>query len=136
MADNLLQLGERIAPAVRNAPYVRPGTQNYNTQLPFLDEMAFRSWLGQNRVPFNPDAAVTDYDMRGFYRALQQQNPRAFTAMNPNDQQLHYPDYFKTPLHQTFSGESQFAGPVAPMWNAQDQLISPGGRILYDERNR
>jgi hypothetical protein len=49
---------------------------------------------------------------------------------------MHYPDYWKTPLHETFSADSQWAGPVAPMWNELDQLISPGGRILFDERNR
>lgn len=115
-----------------NSAYARPG--NYNTELPFLDEMAFRQWLSDNRVPFNPNAGQTDYDMRGFYRGMQQGNPRAQSAVNPNDNQLHYPDFWKTPQHQTFSQESQWAGPVAPRWNEQDQLISPGGRILFDER--
>ena len=66
-------LGERRASPqdifARNAPYVRPGMQNYNTQLPFLDEMAFRDWLTRNNVRFNPDAPVSDYDMRGFWQA-------------------------------------------------------------------
>lgn len=123
-------------PAVQNAPYVQPNAAGFNTSLAPLDEMAFRSWLTQNNVPFNPDAGVTDYDMRGFWRGLQQQNPRAVSGINPNDNQLHYPDFWKTPLHQTFSGESQWANPVAPRWNEQDQLIAPSGRILFDERNR
>jgi hypothetical protein len=104
------------------------------TQLSPLDELAFRGWVKQNGVPFDPNAAQSDYDMRGFYQGLQQQNPRAVSAVNANDGRLHFPDYWKTPLHQTFSGESKFAGPVAPKWNDQDQLISPGGRILFDEK--
>src|SRR5688500_8154489 len=96
--------------SARNAPYVRPGGGNYNTQLPALDEMAFRQWLQQNRVPCNPDAQQSDYDMRGFYQGIQQQNPRAVSAVNPNDGRMHYPDRWKTPMHETFSADSQWAG--------------------------
>lgn len=123
-------------PAVRNAPYTKPGDHTLNTPLAPLDEMAFRQWAAQNKVPFNADAPATDYDMRGFYRGLQQQNPRAMSAVNPNDNQMHYPDYWKTPLHQTFSNESQFANPMAPRWNPQDQLVGPNGRIIFDEKKR
>lgn len=121
----------------RNAPYVRPGADNFNTPLAPLDEMAFRSWVAGNNVPFNPDAgAPQDYNMRGFWRGLQQQNPRAVTGVNPNDQQLHFPDYWKTPYHETFSNESQYAGAMAPRWTEDDKLIGPNGRILFDERNK
>jgi hypothetical protein len=118
----------------RNKPYasatnVRGG---YNTPLSAVDEMAFRQWLAQNNVPFNPDAAVTDYDMRGFWLALQRGDPRATTAVDLNDKQLHYPDIWKTPYHASFSQDSQYAGPTAPQWNERDQLVSPGGRILSD----
>lgn len=127
-------LMQQPSPQQQNAPYAMPG--NYNTQLPMLDEMAFRQWVAENKVPFNPEAGVTDYDMRGFYQGLQQQNPHAVSVVNPNDNQMHYPDYWKTPLHRTFSNESQWAGPVAPMWNQSDQLVSPGGHIMFDERRR
>lgn len=120
----------------RNAPYIREGAGNFNTPLSMLDELAFRAWVKENNVPFNLDAATTDYDMRGFYRGLQQQNPRAVSSMNANDGRMHYPDYWKTPLHQTFSQDSQWAGPMAPRWNQQDQLIAPSGRIMFDERNQ
>lgn len=118
----------------RNAPYVQPGAGNYNSLLAPLEEMMFRSWVQENKVPFNPQAGVTDYDMRGFYKALQSGDPRATSAVNPNDNRMHYPDHWKTPYHQSFSQDSQWAGPVAPRWNEQDQLVSPGGRILKDER--
>lgn len=110
--------------------------QDYNTQLPQMDELQFRQWLQQNRVPFNPDAKTTDYDMRGFYQAAQQQQPGISTQVNPNDNQLHYPDRFKTPSHQSFSNESQWAGDQAPQWVNDSQLAAPSGRIVFDERRR
>lgn len=87
-----------------------------------------------NKVPFNPDATTPqDYDMRGFYQGLLQQNPKAMSAVDPNDAQLHYPDYWKTPIHETFSNESQWAPSSAPQWTPTDQLAS-GGRVLFDDR--
>lgn len=120
----------------RNRQYVRPGQQDFYTRLAPDYEMAFRQWVDRNQVPFNPQQANSDYDMRGFYQALRNQNPLAASAIDPNDQRMHYPDYWKTPYHETFSGESKFAAPLAPQWNAQDQLINPYGRILFDDRNR
>jgi hypothetical protein len=125
-----------IAALKRNTPYVRPGQQGYQTDLT-VAEPGFRSWVDKNKVPFNPDElGASDYDMRGFYHALMTADPKAISSINQNDKRLHYPDYWKTPYHQSFSGESQWATDVAPKWNEQDQLVSPGGRILVDERNR
>lgn len=130
MADNL-SLAALANPILAGRV---PG-QSYNTPLSMLDEMAFRQWVQNNHVPFDPNStAPQDYDMRGFYQGLQQGNPKALTAVNPNDHQLHFPDYWKTPIHQSFSNESQWAGPNAPSWNAQDQLVGPNGRIVFDER--
>lgn len=120
----------------RNQPYVAPGASDFNTPLSPLQEMQFRNWVGQNNVPFNPAAGVQDYDMRGFWSGLQRGDPRAMSAVNPNDNQIHYPDYWKTPYHESFSNESQWAGPMAPKWNDKDQLVAPDGRILYDERKK
>jgi hypothetical protein len=47
---------------------------------------------------------------------------------------MHFPDFWKTPLHQTFSNESQWAPPTAPQWTPNDQLAQPNGRVLFDER--
>jgi len=108
--------------------------QGWNTPLRNqLDEWQFQKWVTDNNVPFNTDAKVSDYDMRGFYRALQRGDPRAQSAVNPNDQQMHYPDYWKTPLHQSFSAESQWAKPGAPQWINDHQLASPSGKIVFDE---
>jgi hypothetical protein len=113
-------------------PYQTP--PSYNTQLSPLHEMAFRQWLQSNKVPFDVAAPATDYDIRGFWQAMQQGNPMARSAVNPNDQQMHYPDFWKTPLHQSFSNESQWAGLGAPRWINDSQLASPSGRIVFDER--
>mgnify|MGYP001593740306 FL=1 len=115
----------------------RAPAQSYNTPLSPMDEFAYRQWVQQNQVPTNPNATnPQDYDMRGFYQGLQQGNPRAQSAINPNDSQMHFPDFWKTPLHQTFSNESQWAPPTAPQWTPNDQLAQPDGRVMFDERNQ
>lgn len=112
-----------------------PGA-DLNTALDPGSEKFFRMWLAANKVPFNPDAAAPqDYDMRGFYQGLQRGNPRAQAAVDPNDARMHYPDYWKTPIHQTFSNQSQWAPPSAPQWTPEDQLAQ-GGRVLFDDRRR
>lgn len=116
----------------RNQAWVRPGQHVFNTPLPPGDEYAFRSWVKANKVPFDPDAATTDYDMRGFWSALQHGHPIARSAIDPNDKRLHYPDYWKTPYHETFSNESQWALPTAPHWQG-DVLIDSKGNILFDD---
>lgn len=73
--------------------------------------------------------------MRGFYSALSNGDERASPAVDPNDGRMHYPDYWKTPYHETFSNESQWANPdTAPKWNDKDQLITTDGNVLYDDR--
>src|SRR6202035_445501 len=115
----------------RNSQWVKPGEHIYNTPLPAPQEQAFRQWAQANRVPFDVNAGVTDYDMRGFWLALQQGDPKAQSAVNPNDKQIHFPDYWKTPFHQTFSAESKWATPDAPKWNERDQLIDNSGKVIF-----
>lgn len=117
----------------QNSPYVRPIPSTYSTA-PDAMEPAFQGWLSQNKVPFNPDGGPSDYDMRGFYRALMQGDPRARAAIDPNDNRMHYPDDWKTPLHETFSSQSQWASPDAPQWNVKDQLVAPSAKILFDDK--
>lgn len=107
----------------------------YLTQLDPFNEASFQQWVAANKVPFDP-SQTADYDMRGFYMALKNGDPIAATALNANDGQMHYPDYWKTPYHQSFSNESKFAGKDAPMWNDRDQLEAPSGRVVFDERAR
>jgi hypothetical protein len=121
----------------RNSAYARPASvmTGYMTKLDPLSEMAFQQWIADNKVPFN-DAPDGDYDMRGFYKSMVAGDGKANTGMNANDGQLHFTDYFKTPYHESFSAESKYAVPGAPQWNEQDQLETPGARIVFDERNR
>jgi muramidase (phage lysozyme) len=113
--------------------YGAGGNNPYNTSLQPTQEAAFRNWVKNNKVKFNPDADMTDYDMRGFWQAMQQGDPRAVTSVNPDLNEVHYPDFWKTPIHKTFSNESQFAPPGAPRWS-NGQLISNDGTVLVDER--
>lgn len=128
-------LGLDSIQAQNTAPPFKPAT-SLNTQLNPLQELMFRGWVQQNNVPFNPNTqGPTDYDMRGYYQGLQQWNPMARpTGINPNDNLPHYPDYYKTPLHQSFSSESQWAGPNAPSWINDSQLANPNGQVVFDEK--
>lgn len=114
----------------------QPGA-TYNTQLNPFDEMAYRAWVAQNQVPTNPNSTATpDYDMRGFFRGLLQQNPKAHQSIDPNDSRMHYTDFWKTPQHDTFSSDSQWAPANAPQWTPADQLVSQSGRVVYDDRKK
>ena len=119
----------------RNKEYVAPGDHVYNTPLSPMEEHAFRNWVKTNNVPFDLNAPVTDYDMRGFWRALQTGNPRAKSAINPADKKLHYPDFWKTPYHETFSNESQWATKKAPHWQG-DVLLDSKGNVIFDGTKR
>lgn len=118
----------------RNSAWLAPGDHVYNTDLG-EHEPAFQQWVQQNKIPFDVSAPVSDYDMRGFWLALQTGDPKAKSAVNPNDKRMHFPDYWKTPYHETFSAESQWADPnKAPNWNEKDQLVAPDGSVVHDER--
>jgi hypothetical protein len=136
----------------RNAAYTKPGASGFDTQLPQMDEFSYRDWVQQNHVPTQPDAkGMQDYDMRGYYRTAQ--SPGAWnllrsqgaipsdmeplgTKVDPNDNKPHYPDYWKTPAHETFSNESQWATPMAPQWTPDDKLAAPSGRVMFDDRKQ
>jgi len=137
MADNgeIADLVGMALQYAKNKPFIKEGADSFTTGLSPTQETGFQQWVKQNNVPFNPQQGLQDYDMRGFYQALMAKDPRAMTAVNPNDSQLHYPDYWKTPYHKSFSAESQWANPqTAPVWNEKDQLVTPSGAIVFDER--
>jgi len=128
---------ESAAQLAKTSGYALPPSvmaNGYQTKLGLLQEMGFQIWVKENNVPFDP-SPTSDYDMRGFYQAQQAGDPVAQTGMNENDGKLHFTDHFKTPFHESFSNLSKYAGPGAPSWNAQDQLVMPDGKIVLDERN-
>lgn len=118
----------------RNSAYALPlKGDGYQTKLAPGEEREFLEWVKQNKVPFDPSPEA-DYDMRGFWKGAKNGDPRASMGPNPNDNQMHYDDYWKTPYHESFSNESQWATPDAPAWNDLDQLIDKNGNVVFDER--
>jgi hypothetical protein len=121
----------------RNKTFVNPNAGGYATPLDPQQDTAFRQWITANKVPFDPAAkGPQDYDMRGFWKGLQSGDEHAKSAVDPNDGRMHYPDYWKTPYHETFSNESQWANDKAPHWTDDDKLVTPSGRVLFDDRAR
>lgn len=88
-------------------------------------------WVRVAGVPFDPSPKA-DYDMRGFWLAKKMGDPSAQTAVNAADNQMHFPDTWKTPYHRTFSNESKYAQPGAPRW-VGDRLVGENGTVLADE---
>lgn len=129
------QRNPKMEAFLRNVQWAlaQPKDHGYATQLEPHEEQAFRAWVQENNVPFD-SSPQADYDMRGFWKALMAKDPRAATAVNPNDKAMHYPDYWKTPYHESFSNESQWATDKAPSWNDKDQLVSPAGAVVFDEK--
>jgi hypothetical protein len=119
----------------RNSAWAKPaGKDGYLTKLSAEDEVKFMDWVKESKAPFDPSAQA-DYDMRGFWLGLVNGDPRARTDVNANDGKLHFTDYWKTPYHESFSAESKWAVPgKAPTWNDLDQLVTPDGIVVFDER--
>jgi len=70
----------------------------------------------------------TDYDMRGFFGGLMGLDQAAVGAINPNDNQMHFPDKWKLPNHPSFSTDSMYYNaatmPNTPAWTGGEL---PGG---------
>lgn len=111
------------------SPYALKGP--YISTLSPADEQTFQQWVKQNNIPFDP-SKTADYDMRGFWSALVSKDPRAVTAISPYDNQIHFPDVWKTPYHRTFSNESIYASKDAPHWEGY-KLIDKNGNVVADE---
>lgn len=117
----------------RNRPYTDPKWGgNFQTQIPLAQMVAYLSWLKQ-AAPWvvNPETG-RDYDYAGFWLAQQAGYPMAQTTTNPFLNETHFPDYWKTPFHATFSNESRYAKPNAPHWE-EDRLTDSKGKTLFTE---
>lgn len=106
---------------IANAPWI--------TKLTPAEEQEFRLWVQHNKIPVNPDDAITDYDMRGFWKAMKGGDVEAVR----NHLTGHFSDRWKTPFHKTFSNESQYRTPNAPHWRGND-LLSPEGKAVFREK--
>jgi hypothetical protein len=108
-----------------NRPFARPSTTGYQTRLTPGEEQAFRAWLHQNRVPFDPDAGVVDYDMRGFWKSGRP------IGREP-DGSMGFEDTFKTPYDTTFSNESMYAMPGTPfVWHGNNLVDLRNGQLIF-----
>lgn len=115
-----------------NAKYAKPGP--YVTDLNPDEEARFQQWVKAKKVPFDP-SPDSDYDMRGYWKDVVAKG-RSETAVNQYDQQLHFPDTYKTPYHKSFSNESKYATDQAPHWVGNRYLIDPAsGTPVYDDKN-
>jgi hypothetical protein len=117
----------------RNQRYAKKADGGYQTRLSPKEQEEFFAWAKANKVPYDP-SPTSDYDMAGFWKGMKDGNPNARQAVNANDGRMHFSDYWKTPYHESFSRESQWATDGAPSWNDKDQLVSPDGTVVYDER--
>lgn len=66
--------GLQTPPSGWQFQYAKPGP--YVIPLNPQQEARFQQWVRQNNVPFDP-SPTSDYDMRGFWLAAQQGDPRA-----------------------------------------------------------
>jgi hypothetical protein len=139
LVDPVVQYRQQAA-FDRNRQHAVP-MDSYQTQLSGTGEAAFRQWLQHGQVPFNPNDPQADYDMRGFWQGLQAGDPHAVQAQDPNDldehgrPKMHFTDWWKTPYHDTFSADSQYALPTAPRWVNDNQLVDPRtNTVIYDDR--
>jgi len=84
------------------------GQNQYTTLNPY-EEQYFQAWKRLHNIPF-ADTGSDDYDMRGYFKNQVLQN-RDASSINPIDRQIHYPDTYKQPTHESFSRESQYWQP-------------------------
>jgi hypothetical protein len=105
----------------QNAPFAKAGP--YQTRLPASQEEAFRQWVKSKGVPFDPNAPVVDYDMRGYFAA---------TGGRGWKQGSHFPDTFKTPMDTTFSNESKYATADNPfVWKGDYLVDRRTGQVVF-----
>lgn len=106
-----------------NLPFATKGP--YMTTLPPEHEAQFRQWLKTNNIPFDPNAQLQDYDMRGYWLALQ----KGQTEKRASN--LHFPDTYKTPADTTFSAESKYANKAPFVWKGNDLIDLSTGQTVF-----
>jgi hypothetical protein len=128
MSDMLATVAKNYStPPAPQSPASVAKPNLYNTQLNPAEELQFQQWVKANKIPW-VDSPASDYDMRGFWKAMQSGDPNAKRAAN-----LHFPDTFKTPWHHSISNESMYASPNAPSWKG-NQLVDKSGKVVWDEK--
>ena len=98
------------------------------TKLSPLEEKIFQLWVKTNKIPWE-DTISSDYDMRGFFKAMLSGDSLAVRASSNG----HFPDKWKTPFHKSFSNESMYAPKTAPHWKGKN-LVSESGKVVFTEK--
>jgi hypothetical protein len=105
-----------------NAPFATGGS--YQTRLIPAQERRFRSWITDNKVPFDPDAKIADYDMRGFWKDT-----------GGDWSGGHFPDTYKTPYDTSFSNESKYATKNNPFkWQGDSLIDTRDGSVVFGSK--
>lgn len=115
-----------------NRPFALPpidrGSGPYQTPLSDANEAKFRAWVKREQIWFNPNAAITDYDMRGYWLSVG--GPK--TGGPIHAQGVHFTDRFKTPYDTTFSRESMYATSNNPFrWKGDDLIDARTGQLIF-----
>lgn len=117
----------------RNKDYLADGDHTYQTQLTPEEEAQFQQYIADksDKQDIGRDDAP-DYDMRGWWKAMKAGDPKAEMQIvtDKHGTLKHRSDWWKTPYHESFSADSQWAGKKAPKWKG-DQLVAPDGKILF-----
>lgn len=109
-----------------NISFAEPIGGSFFTSLPDPEENAFRDWVKRNHVPFDVDAAIADYDMRGYWKA---------TGGNWSGKGAHFPDTWKTPYDTTFSDQSRYATSGCPFkWHGEILIDERDGQVIFNEQ--
>jgi len=130
----------------RNQQFAKPGP--YITPLSAQEQPLFNEWLktGAMGAPVNYQHGDLDYDMPGFWKAMQAGDPEAKPQVVREDidratgkPRVHFPDKWKTPYEATFSQGSMYALPHAPKWvqvGKDHWQYRLGSHVIFDDNER
>lgn len=115
-------------------------SQGQRTTLTPDEEGSYQRWVALNNIPQSDD-----YNMRGFFKSMDLPGAQA-SGVNANDGQIHFPDTFKLPNHETFSTDSGYYDPQTmpqtPSWQGGKigktggeswSLRRPSGQVVESE---
>lgn len=130
------QAQSQQGPSPKLSSYAKTWVGEYKTQLNPVEEIEFQAWSSAHPEFVRGELGqYADYDIRGFWKAMRNNDPRAVRSVNPEDHRLHAPDIWKTPYHRSFSNESMYARPNAPHW-VGNKLVDESGKVVFDETKK
>lgn len=119
---------EEMEPPRYNSQFAKKGS--WFTELNPQEETEFQQWAKK----YDRRTDDLGYDMRGFWKAGKQGDPRAKMGFNPIAGEMHDPDTWKTPYSDSFSNESIYANEDAPHWVAGKLVDTKSGTPVFDDK--